>query len=73
MNTLAALNMLVTLTSTLTELANHAQQISALIQKAQAEGRTELTAEEWALITGADDAARSALANAIVKSLGDGK
>ena len=39
--------------------------ISALIAKAQAEGRPNLTAEEWAQITQADDAARADLVVAI--------
>ena len=39
--------------------------ISALIAKAQAEGRPNLTAEEWKTITDADDAARADLVAAI--------
>ena len=39
--------------------------ISALIAKAQAEGRPNLTAEEWKQIVDADDAARADLVAAI--------
>lgn len=48
-------------------LINNAAQISALIQKAQAAG-TEISAEDWATITSADDAARKALVDAIAKA-----
>ena len=42
--------------------------ISALIAKAQAEGRPNLTTEEWAQITQADDAARADLVAAIAEA-----
>lgn len=48
-------------------LINNAAQISALIQKAQAAG-TAISAEDWATITAADDAARKALVDAIAKA-----
>lgn len=69
MNTLAALNTLITLTTTLARLSESAQVVSAIIAKAQAEGRTDLTPEEWATITGADDAARQVLMQAIAQAL----
>lgn len=37
------------------------QEISILIAKLNAEGRTELTDEEWAVIVSADDLARARL------------
>jgi hypothetical protein len=37
------------------------QEISILIAKLNAEGRTELTDEEWAVIVAADDLARARL------------
>lgn len=48
-------------------LINNAAQISALIQKAQAAG-TDISPEDWATITAADDAARAALVAAIAKA-----
>ena len=51
--------------SLLLALLDRAAAISALIAKAQAEGRPNLTAEEWKQITNADDAARSELVAAI--------
>ncbi len=41
------------------------QNISAIVAKANAEGRTDLTPDEWAQITGEDDRARDALQAAI--------
>jgi hypothetical protein len=61
MNTLTALTLL-------NSLLVNASQISQLIQKIQSEGRDTFTAEEWAVITGADDAARKSLADAIGKA-----
>lgn len=69
MNTLAAAGILVDVTSTALQLMQNAQQISQLIQRAQTENRDTFTADEWAVITGADDAARKALAAAISKAL----
>ena len=46
-------------------LLDRAAAISALIAKAQAEGRPNLTAEEWKQITDSDDAARAELVAAI--------
>jgi hypothetical protein len=53
-------------------LLMRAQQISALVNKAQAEGR-DLSAEEWVEITQADDKARSDLASAIEKAKAEGR
>ena len=68
MDVSSALATLVTVTSALGNLAVGAAQISAMIQKAQAEGRTEFTPEEWNVIQGADNAARSVLSDAIAKA-----
>lgn len=65
MEIIQAINLLLTLTSSLSTLAGQAGVISDMIQKAQAEGRTTLTPEEWATITVADDAARAELVKAI--------
>lgn len=46
-------------------LLNNAGQISLLIQKAQGEGRTTLSAEEWKAITDSADGARASLVAAI--------
>lgn len=50
--------------SLLLALVNNAAQISALIQKAQAEGR-DISPEEWKTVTDADDLARAQLVSAI--------
>lgn len=42
-----------------------ATQVSDMIQKAQAEGRTEFTADEWQVILDAEAAAHVNLYNAI--------
>lgn len=65
MGTVEAVIMLANLTNTAITSLQNAQVISGLIQKAQAENRDTFTAEEWALITGADDAAKKALDTAI--------
>lgn len=54
----------------LVALLSNAQQISTLIQTAQAAGRTTLTADEWATIVGADNSAEVALVAAIAKAKG---
>lgn len=69
MDTAAAVATLLDLTQTLINLSQQAQQVSGIIQKAQTEGRTTLTPEEWAVITGADDAARAQLVAALQKAL----
>lgn len=49
----------------LVALLQNAQSISQLIQTAQASGQTDLTAAQWATITGNDDSAEAALTAAI--------
>lgn len=49
----------------LVALITNAQQISQLIQTAQAAGQTNLTPEQWATVVGADDSAEAALTAAI--------
>ena len=49
----------------LISLLNQSQQISGIIAKAQAAGRTELTPDEWLTIIKSDDAARQKLIEAI--------
>ena len=69
MNAIAALNILITLTDALSRITVNIQQVSALIQKAQAEGRDTFTEDEWKNIVGADDQARAFLADAIARAL----
>jgi len=57
----------------LVALLQNASQISQLIQTAQAAGQTDLTVEQWATITGADDSAMAALAAAIAAARAAGK
>ena len=52
----------------LVAILSNAQQISTLIQTAQAAGRTTLTADEWASVVGADNSAEAALVAAIAKA-----
>jgi len=54
-------------------LIDRASTISALIQNAQAAGRTTLTDEEWASIQAADDAASIALRGAIERAKTEGR
>ena len=54
-------------------LIDRASTISALIQSAQASGRTALTPEEWQQITDADNAASEALKAAIEKAKSEGR
>jgi hypothetical protein len=54
-----------TAVTVLNGLLTSATQISAILQKAHAEGRDKLTPEEWAQVTSADDTAREMLNNAI--------
>ena len=64
-----ALGILSAALGTATNLMAQAQQISALIQQAQAQGRTTFTADEWAVIQSADTQARAMLVQAITKAL----
>ena len=50
------------------ELISAHGQLTALVQKAQTEGRDHLTEEEWAQVTALDDSARARLADAIAKA-----
>lgn len=58
--------------SLLTALINQAGVVSAILSKLQAEGRSTLSADEWASLLNADDAASSALSGAIRAHLGAG-
>lgn len=69
MDLLAATNLLMELTQTLTNVAQQAGNVSAVIRTAQAEGRTTLTPAEWATIQAADDAGRQVLLASIQKAL----
>ena len=62
---LQAVSLTIDLLTVATRAMAQAQQISALVLKAQAEGRDQLTDEEWAQIRAVDDAARAGLVNAI--------
>jgi hypothetical protein len=54
-------------------LITKATEISTVVAKAQGEGRTTLTPEEWQSITAADDAARMGLVNAIAAAKAEGR
>ena len=54
-------------------LIDRASSISAMIQSAQAAGRTKLTEAEWTAIQDADDAATKALRDAIDKAKAEGR
>lgn len=69
MTTAEALALLIQLTGSLAQLTANIQTISALVQKAQGEGRTTFTADEWAQIQGIDTAARQQLIAAITAAL----
>ena len=70
MSTVEAVVMLANLTNAALTSLQNAQIISTLIQRANAEGRTTFTPDEWKIITNADDAARGTLAEAIAKAKG---
>jgi hypothetical protein len=70
MGTVEAIVMLANLTNAALTSLQNAQIISGLIQKANSEGRTSFTPDEWKIITDADDAARGNLAAAIAKAKG---
>ena len=69
MNSIEAVNSLLSLLTTASNLIANAQQVGALVQKAQSEGRTTFTEEEWKVIQGADSASRQTLVDAISKAL----
>ena len=51
------------------QLLNKSTDIATLISKAQAEGRTDLTIDEWTSIVSADDNARAKLVEAIANAV----
>lgn len=63
-----ALSLMLTATTTAATAIAQAQSISAVVQRAQSEGRSTLTDAEWKEITDADDAARKVLQDAISKA-----
>jgi uncharacterized protein YydD (DUF2326 family) len=63
-----ALSLMLTATTTAATAIAQAQSISAVVQRAQSEGRSTLTDAEWKEITDADDAARKTLQDAISKA-----
>lgn len=58
MEVLAALDLV-------TALISRGLQMATVIRTAQAEGRTQLTADEWSSVIAADDAATKALSDAV--------
>jgi peptidyl-tRNA hydrolase len=64
-----ALSLLVQLTTTLAQTTQNIQTVGAMIQSAQAAGRTTFTPEEWAQIQSIDSNARQALIDQITKAL----
>lgn len=70
MTTVSAIVMLANLTNAALTSLQNAQIISNLIQRANSEGRSTFTPDEWKIITNADDAARGTLAEAIAKAKG---
>lgn len=69
MNVVEAVAALLALLNTATNAMVNAQQISALIQKATAEGRNTFTPDEWAVIQQTDTNSRDALIKAITEAL----
>lgn len=63
-NLLSAVSLLTDLAQAAVRLSTSMQAVSATILKAQSEGR-DLTPEEWAEITAADDKAKAELEEAI--------
>lgn len=69
MTTAEALALLIQLTGGLAQLTANIQTIGALVQKAQGEGRTTFTSEEWAQIQSIDTNARQQLIQQITAAL----
>ena len=65
---LQAVSLTIDLLTVATRAMAQAQQISALVLRAQTEGRDTLTDDEWAQVRGDDDAARADLVNAIERA-----
>ena len=57
----------------LVALLDNASSIGQIIQTAQAEGRTDLTDDEWKLIVGGDDSAEAAVVAAIAAAKAAGR
>lgn len=64
-----ALSVLSTVLTTVSNSVAQATQISQIIAGAQAQGRTELNSDEWAIINSAQASTRAALVEAIKKAL----
>lgn len=62
---LQAVSLTIDLLTVATRAMAQAQQINALVLRAQTEGRDTLTDDEWAQIRATDDAARAALVKVI--------
>lgn len=69
MTVLEALALLSQVMGSAMNLMANAQQVSALISKAQSEGRTTFTPDEWVTIQGVDANARAALLAQITTAL----
>lgn len=54
-------------------LTSASATLAPIIKAAQAQGRTTLTPEEWAIITGNDDSAEAQLTAAIAAAKASGK
>lgn len=65
MDILTAVNYLMTLAQAAADITGHVAAVSQVIQTAQAAGRTDLTADEWASVVAMDDQARAKLQAAI--------
>lgn len=66
---LEAVDVLLSLTSTIGNLMLQVNAVSTIISQMQAEGRTELTPAEQLTLSNADDVSRKALVDAIAKAL----
>lgn len=69
MGTIEAINLLLSLTQAAANAAAQIGQVSGIIQRAAAEGRTTLNPDEEATIKALDDTARAALAAEIQRRL----
>lgn len=65
---LQAVSLTIDLLTVATRMMAQAQQINALVLRAQTEGRDTLTEDEWAQIRAVDDAARADLVTAIERA-----
>ena len=65
----AAVDILATLLTTVTNAVAQMGTVSGMIQKAKAEGRTTFNDEEWAAITATQTMSRQQLLDAINKAL----